>query len=37
MARQKIMQLMKSLNGKQDAWDELSRKLVDAGLDPNKL
>lgn len=37
MARQKVTQLMKSLSGKQDAWGELARKLVDAGLDPNKL
>lgn len=37
MARQKITRLMKSLGGKQGAWDELARKLVDAGLDPNKL
>lgn len=37
MARQKITGLLKSLSGKQNAWDELARKLVDAGLDPSKL
>jgi len=36
-ARQKVSALMKSLQGKKDSWGELARKLVDAGLDPDKL
>lgn len=37
MAHQKVSALMKSLKGKKDPWGELARKLVDAGLDPDKL
>ena len=36
-ARQKVTELMKSLQGKKDSFGELARKLVDAGLDPDKL
>lgn len=36
-ARVKVSALMKSLQGKKDSWGELARKLVDAGLDPDKL
>lgn len=36
-AQEKIQGLFSSLKGKQDAWGVLTRKLLDAGLDPAKL
>lgn len=36
-AQEKIQGLFSSLKGKQDAWGVLTRKLLDAGLDPSKL